>query len=164
MAEHFIQAAAASTRTGTAAPEWVHASGAAYPVEGWAFDAATDEYVFIRVPSRGYASGAIEIQPEWYPRTATSGNVVHAASVAAVTPGDAQDIEADSLATQATVTDAATGSKRLERPSPGISVAAVDGLAAGDFLIARVGRAGTNGSDSLASDAIVTGWYVTIPE
>lgn len=141
----------------TAFPQLVQADGTNIPVAGYAFDAATDEAVFFDFRAINYGSGNLTVDLDWYADTATSGNIVWGAQLAAITPDtDSQDVETDSLATANTVTDSHIGTvgQRLHRAS--ITVSNLDSLASGDDVRLRIYRDADNASDTMTGDAILT--------
>lgn len=140
----------------TAFPQIVLANGTNIPVRGLAFDASTDEAVFFPFRAVSYGSGNLTVAVDWYADTASSGNVVFTAAIAAITPDtDTQDIETDSLATANTVTDSHLGTtaQRLHRAL--ITVSNLDSLAADDYVVLQLTRDADNASDTMTGDAIV---------
>lgn len=154
---HEFEAQDGDVRT-TAFPGIVRANGTTIPVSGYAFDAATEEALFFRFRASDYTSGNVVIDLDWYPSTATSGNVVWSASLSAITPGDANDLETDALSTAATTTTAATGTRRLARTQ--ITITATESLVKDDQVVLRIARVAANGSDTMTGDAILTYVYV----
>lgn len=137
--------------------EQVQADGTNIPVPGYAFDAATDEAVFMRTKAIGYTSGNLTVDLKWYADTASANDVVWGAAIAVITPNtDTQDIETDALATEATVTDSHLGTTGQRLHEATITVSSLDSLAADDDLVLRVRRLGANGSDTMTGDAILT--------
>lgn len=142
----------------TAFPALVKANGTNIPVSGYAFDASAVESLFFRFRGSDYTSGNIAVDLDWYPDTATSNVVVWGCQIAAITPGDAQDIETDALATQNTANGTATGAQRLVRTT--VTITNLDSIATDDQVVLCVQRVATSGSDNLTGDAILT--YVLI--
>jgi hypothetical protein len=104
-----------------------------------------------------YGSGNLTVDIDWYADTASTGNIIWGAAIAAITPdSDSQDVETDSLATANTVTDSHLGTtgQRLHRCS--ITVSNLDSLAAGDDVRMRIYRDADDGSDTMTGDAILT--------
>lgn len=131
--------------------------GTNLPVVGLAFDAAADEAAFWAVRAVNYGSGNVTVDIDWYADTATSGAVVWAVQLAAITPDtDTQDVETDTLATANTVTDTHLGTtgQRLHRAV--VTVSNLDSLAAGDDVWLRVARDADNASDTATGDVILT--------
>lgn len=141
----------------TGFPQLVKANGTAIPVSGYAYDAAADEAVFFNFQAISYGSGNLSVSLDWYADTATTGDVVWVAEMAAITPDtDSQDVETDALATANTVTDSHLGTtgQRLHRAV--ITLSNLDSVAAGDDVRLRISRDADNGSDTMAGDAILT--------
>lgn len=153
--KHRFRAGEGDIRT-TVFPALVRANGSNYPVSGMAFDAATDEALFFEFRAIGYTSGNVSVELDWYADTASSGNVVWGAAMAAITPdSDSQDVETDGLDTQATTTDSHLGTtgQRLHRCT--VTITALDSLAADDLVVVKVSRVGSNGSDTLSGDVVL---------
>lgn len=143
-------------------PAPVKNAGTNFPVDGLAFDAAADETTYWRIRMWRYGSGNITIDLDWYADTATSGNVVWGAAIAAITPDtDSQDVETKAFATENTVTDSHLGTtgQRLHRAQ--ITVSNLDSVAADDMVWLRIRRIGSNGSDTMSGDAILTNPHVS---
>lgn len=98
-----------------------------------------------------YASG-LTAQVQYKMTSATSGGVVWDVRVAAVSDGDATDVDAKGFgsANLGTATVPATAGYLDD-----VSVALTndDSVAAGDFLVVRLARAAANGSDTATGDA-----------
>lgn len=131
-------------------------NGTNFPVLGLAFDASSAEAAFFAFRAVSYGSGNVTVTVDWYADTASSGDVVWGAQLAAITPDtDTQDMETKALATANTVTDSHLGTtgQRLHRAS--ITVSNLDSIAANDDVWLRLYRDAANGSDTMAADAIV---------
>jgi len=131
-------------------------TGTNFPIHVLAFDAASDEAAHIVFRASNYGSGNLTVAIDWYADSASSGDVVWGAQIAAITPDtDSQDIETDALATASTVTDShlTTVGQRLHRAS--ITVSNLDSLAADDDVFLRLYRDADNGSDTMTGDALV---------
>lgn len=142
----------------TASPALVQVDGTSIPVRGLAFDATNDEAAFWSFIATSYGSGNLTVRVYWYADTATTGNVVWEAQIAAITPNtDSQDIETDALATLNFVQDTHLGTTGQRLHSADITVSNLDSLAAGDHVFLRLARDanGTNATDDMAGDAIV---------
>jgi len=140
-------------------PQLVLTQGTNFPVLGLAYDAATDESAFWTLRAINYGSGNLTIDIEWYADTASSGTCVWEAQIACITPNtDTQDIETDALATLNYVQDTHLGTtgQRLHRAT--ITLSNLDSIAADDWCVLRLARDadGTNATDSMTGDAIVT--------
>lgn len=141
----------------TVFPQIVKPLGTNFPVPGLAYDAAADEAAFFRIRSVRYGSGNITADIDWYADSASSGDVVFGVAISVITPNtDTQDIETDAFATENTVTDSHLGTtnQRLHRAT--VTVSNLDSLAADDHVVVRVRRVGSNGSDTMTGDAIVS--------
>ncbi len=117
-----------------------------------AFDAAALEWCCwsFRMPVN-YASAPV-VKIQYKMASATSGNVILLASLAAVTPGDATDVDAKVFATANTASAATVPSTAGYLDQVSIALTNDDGVAAGDFVVLRVGRDGASGSDTASGD------------
>lgn len=134
--------------------QYVCTDGSNFPVESWAFDAATQETLYIFFKARDYGSGNVTLNLMWYAATATSGDVVWGAAIAAITPDtDSQDVETKAFTTASTVTDSHLGTtgKRVHQCS--ITLSSLDSLAANDLVCVKLYRDAASGSDTMAGDA-----------
>ncbi len=132
-------------------------AGTSFPVAGLAYDAATEEAAFWVFRAVSYGSGNVTVSVDWYADTATSGDVMWAVQLAAITPDtDTQDVETKALATVNTVTDTHLGTvgQRLHRAV--VTVTNLDALAADDDVWIRVARNAANAADTMAGDAALT--------
>jgi hypothetical protein len=142
---------------GTVFPQFDIIAGTNFPVSVLKFDAAADEAVCWKFRASGYTRGNLTIDTEWYADTASSGDVVWGAAIAAITPNtDTQDVETDAFATENTFTDSHLGTtgQRVHRAT--ITVSNLDSLAADDDVWIRIRRVGSNGSDTMTGDACLT--------
>ena len=154
-AYHELFPEAAIYLTGTF-PQYTKFNGPALPITGLAYDAATDEAAFWKIRAIGYTSGDLTVDIDWYADTASTNAVVWGVAIAVITPEtDTQDVETKTLATENTVTDTHLGTtgQRLHRAV--VTVSNLDSLAANDFVMVRIRRLGSNGSDTMAGDAIL---------
>ena len=125
-----------------------------WPVEGYAFDAAADEYIYYKFPIRNYGSGNLTCNIYWYSRSSsTSGAIVASAAIGCLTAGDAQSVESKTLATATTATSTATGTAKGPQVAT-VTISNLDSITNGDWVVLRVGRVGSNGSDTMSGDAI----------
>lgn len=139
-------------------PQIRRTAGTNFPVFGLSYDASADEAAFLNFRAVSYGSGNLTVDLEWYADTASSGDVVWGCALSAITSNtDTQDIETDALATENTATDSHLGTtgQRLHRAT--VTVSNLDSLAADDWVTLRVRRLGSNGSDTMAGDAILVG-------
>lgn len=142
----------------SAFPQFVKANGTNFPVAGLAYDASTDEAAFWKLRAMAYGSGNLTLNLAWYADTASTGNVVWEAQIAAITPNtDTQDVETDGLATLNYVQDTHLGTTGQRLHECTITISNLDSLAAGDVVWLRIARDanGTNATDDMAGDAIL---------
>lgn len=138
---------------GSAFPAFDKVNGTNFPVSRLLYDAAVDEGAFWFLEATNYGAGNITVDLIWYATNATTGVVRWGVSIAAITPdSDSQDVETKALATEQTVDDTHLGttSKRLHKAT--ITVSNLDSVAAGDWVVIRVRRIGSNGADTMAND------------
>lgn len=141
----------------SAFPQYVKNNGTNFPVSGLAFDAATDEAAFWKFLAVDYTSGNLTLDLFWYADTATSGNIVWDAQIAAITPEtDTQDVETKTFAAISSVTDSHLGTTGQRLHKATITLSNLDSLAADDVVWLRVNRDANNASDTMAGDAILT--------
>jgi len=149
---------------GSAFPQFVKTNGTNNPVAGLAYDASTDEAAFWRFIAKNYASGNVSVEIQWYADTASSGNVVWEAQLAAITPdADSQDVETDGLATLNYVQDTHLGTTGQRLHKCTITISNLDSLADGDNVVLRIARDanGTNATDDMTGDAILVSVHVS---
>lgn len=140
-----------------AAPAYKKINGTNFPVSGLYYDASADESAYFKIRAVRYGSGNLTLALEWYADTASSGDVIWGAQIAAITPdADSQDVETDGLATANTVTDTHLGTtgQRLHRGT--ITISNLDSLAADDIVWLRIYRDADAGGDTMTGDAILT--------
>jgi len=140
----------------TAFPALVR-NGTNFPVLGLAYDAAINEAASWLIRAANYGTGNVTVDVDWYADTATTGDVVWQAQLAAITTdADTQDTETKALATLNTFTDTHLGTvgQRLHRAI--ITMTNLDALAADDDLWIRIARDAANAADTMAGDAILT--------
>src|SRR5690554_6479970 len=105
--------------------------GTNFPVPSLAFDASTEESVFFTFRAASYGSGNLTLTLNWYADTASSGDVVFGAAIAAITPNtDSQDIETKAFATAQTVTDSRIGTTGKRLHECAITISNLDSIAA----------------------------------
>jgi len=137
-------------------PQYNKVAGTNFPVTGLAYDAAADEAAHWKFEAISYGSGNLTLDVEWYADSASTGDVVWGAAIAAITPDtDTQDVETKAFATENTVTDSHLGTtgQRLHRAT--ITISNLDSLAARDDVWIRIRRVGSSGSDTMTGDAIL---------
>lgn len=131
-------------------------AGSAFPVVCLAFDASTEETVYTAFQAASYGSGNLTLALQWYADTASSGDVVWNAAIAAITPNsDTQDIETKTFATSNTVTDTHLGTTGQRLHSTSITISNLDSIAADDFVALKFYRNATSGSDTMTGDAML---------
>lgn len=132
--------------------------GTNFPVSALAYDAAAEEAAFWKFIATNYGSGNLTLTIYWYADTATSGDVIWGAQIAAITPNtDTQDIETDALATANTVTDSHLGTTGQRVHSADITISNLDSLANGDLVFLRIYRDADAGGDTMTGDAFFLG-------
>jgi hypothetical protein len=144
---------------GTNYPHLDVKAGTNGPVAVLWYDASTDETWQWTIVADGYTSGNLTIRIFWYADTASSGNVMWGARIAAITPNtDTQDIETKSFATANTQQDTHLGTTGQREHSVDITVSNLDSLAAGDIVFVQIYRDadGTAGTDDMTGDAGLT--------
>lgn len=142
----------------TTFPAIVRNVGTNFPVSGLAFDAAADEFAYWKFKAINYASGNLTLDLEWYADTASSGDVIWDACIAAITPNtDSQDVETKAFATINSVTDTHLGTTGQRLHLCTITISNLDSLAANDRVWLRISRDANNASDTMTGDAILIG-------
>lgn len=119
-----------------------------------AFDATTEEQVCwsFRMPADYSSAPVVKVQYKMV--SATTGGVVFEARIAAVTDGDAQDVDAKGFAAANTGTATVPGTAgHLDEVS--ITMTNADSLAAGDFVVLYLNRDPADVSDTATGDAEV---------
>lgn len=117
-----------------------------------AFDAATEEWLTwsFRMPA-DYASG-LTAKCVYKMASATTGGVTWDVRVAAVSDGDAADVDAKGFGSANTASATVPGTAgHLDEVS--VPVTNDDSLAAGDFVVVRVARAVGDAGDTASGDA-----------
>jgi hypothetical protein len=137
-------------------------NGTNFAAVGLAFDAAADEGAFWHFQAVNYGAGNLTVRVEWYADTATSGDVIFGAQLAAITPNtDTQDVETKALATANTATDTHLGTTGQRLHTVDITVSNLDSLANNDAVWLRLYRDADAAGDTMTGDAIVTGVTVS---
>lgn len=131
-------------------------SGTNFPVEYLDFDATTEETAFLNFTALNYGSGNLTLTIVWVADTASSGDVIWGAALAAITPNtDTQDIETKAFATAQTVTDTHLGTTGQRVHSCDLTISNLDSLAANDECILKVYRDADAGGDTMTGDASI---------
>lgn len=136
-------------------PQYKAVAGTNFPVESLAFDAATEETCYFTLDATSYGSGNVTVKVRWYADTASSGGVVFGASLAAITPGDDQDIETKAFASEVTGSDTHDGTTGQRLHELSITVNQLDSIAADDYVVLRLARKTANASDDMTGDCLV---------
>lgn len=134
-------------------------NGTNFPVPALAFDGgSTDESVYFIFKALNYGSGNLTLTIDWYADTASTGDVVWGAAVAAITPNtDTTDIETKAFATDNTQADTHLGTTAQRLHSVALTISNLDSIAADDWVALHFFRdASDTVNDTLAGDALVT--------
>lgn len=118
-----------------------------------AMDAAQEEHLMwaFRMPVDYASSPVVKLQFKMV--SAVTGNVVLNARLAAVTAGDATDVDAKAFATvNASAATAVPGTTAGKLGEISITMTNADSLAAEDYVVLSVSRDGASGSDTAAGD------------
>lgn len=146
-------------------PQYLKFLGTNFPVAVLAFDAGATETAFWKVSAKAYGSGNWTIDYYWYADNASSGDVLWAAQLAAITPNsDSQDIETKAFATQQTVLDTHLGTVGHRLHQCSITLSNLDGVAVGDQCWLKISRLGGDGTDTMANDALLERVVVTFSD
>ena len=138
-------------------PAYSKVNGTNFPVSGLAFDAAADEFAYWKFKAQNYGSGNLTVNIHWYADTASSGDVIFDAAIAAITSDtDTQDVETKTFASVNSVTDTHLGTTGQRLHLCTITISNLDSLAADDIVWFRLSRDANNASDTMTGDAIVT--------
>jgi hypothetical protein len=133
--------------------------GTNFPVRSLAFDGgSTDETVYFQLGEiTSYGSGNLTLRIHWEADTASSGNVVWGAAIAAITPNtDTQDIETKAFAADQTQQDSHLGTTGQRAHSVDLTISNLDSLANGDIVWLKLFRdASDTTNDTMAGDAQV---------
>lgn len=125
-----------------------------------AFDASTEEQVCwsFRMPA-DYASAPV-MKVQYKMTSATTGGVAFEGRLAAVTPGDATDVDAKAFGTANTGTDTVAGTAGFMK-EVSFALTNADSVAAGDLVVAYLNRDPANGSDTATGDCEVVAVAIT---
>jgi hypothetical protein len=139
-------------------PQFKVVEGTNFPVASLAFDAATEETAFVRLRAANYGSGNLTLKLSWYADTASSGDVIFGAAIAAITPNtDSQDVETKAFATAQTVTDSHLGTTGQRLHECEITISNLDSIAANDDFWLKIYRDADAGGDTMSGDALLVG-------
>lgn len=135
-------------------PTFSFVQGTNFPVPGLDFDASTEETCYFILVPRGYGSGNLTLRVFWEADTASSGDVIWGAAIAAITANtDSQDLETKSFASAQTATDTHLGTTGQRLHSVDIAISNLDSLADDDYLVVKVYRDADAGGDTMTGDA-----------
>lgn len=144
-------------RSATAFPQYVRVDGTTGPVTGLAFDASTEETIYIRFRALNYGTGNWTITCNWYADTASSGGIALGASIAAITPDtDTQDMETKAFATETVFTDTHLGTTGQRSHDAVGTLSNLDSVAANDIVNMRLARKPADAGDTMSGDLILT--------
>jgi len=142
-----------SPSAGNAFPE-LKAAGTNYTEYSFSFDAGVNEFLQVLWRATSYGSGNVTVKVAWYADTASTGDVVWGARMAAITANaDTQDVETDTLATENTVTDTHLGTVGQRLHEVDLTLSNLDAVAAGDYCVLQLRRFATDAGDTMAGDA-----------
>jgi len=143
-------------------PQFVARAGTNFPVPSLAFDASAEETCYLSLPILDYGSGNLTLKVFWYADTASSGDVIWGAAIAAITPNtDSQDIETKAFATAQTATDSHLGTTGQRVHTVDITISNLDSLAAGDWVAMKFYRDADAAGDTMGGDAHFLGAVLT---
>lgn len=143
-------------------PQFKVVLGSSFPAAGWYFDAATEETLYLVFRATNYGSGNLTLKLRWYADSASSGDVIWGAQLAAITPNtDTQDIETKAFATAQTVTDSHLGTTGQRLHEIDLTISNLDSVAAGDWCVLKLYRDADAGGDTMTGDAVLVGVSLT---
>jgi hypothetical protein len=131
-------------------------SGTNFPIPAVAFDAATEEHVYWTFQALNYGSGNITASVYWYADTASSGDVIWGAQIAAITANtDTQDVQTKAFASAQTATDSHLGTTGQRLHTIDITISNLDSVASDDWVALKFYRDADAGGDTMAGDAFL---------
>ena len=141
----------------TAFPQLVKFLGTNFPVTGLAYDAsAADEGAYWKFPATSYGSGNLTLDIFWYADTASSGDIIWGAQIAAITPNtDTQDVETKAFATAQTALDTHLGTTGQRLHTIPITISNLDSLASNDIVWLKIYRDSDAAGDTMTGDGIL---------
>lgn len=143
-------------------PSYSAVAGTNFPVPGLDFDASTEETCYFLLPILSYGSGNLTLRFDWYADSASSGDIIWGAALAAITPNtDSGDIETKAFATAQTVTDTHLGTTGQRLHSVDLTISNLDSVADADFIVLKVYRDADAGGDTMTGDARLVGLVLT---
>lgn len=118
-----------------------------------AFDAATDETADWTFIAPQNISGTLTLIASYYMASATTGNIIVACQVEAITDGDATDLDAGtSFDTVNTSSATAVPGTAGYIDQLSLTLTNADSIAAGDYVRLRFSRDANNASDTATGD------------
>lgn len=121
-------------------------------------DGNTDALIRTEFLADGYGSGSVTLEGVWTARTATSGDVVLRAQLAAITPDtDTEDTSNPTFGAWASVTDTHLGTTAGRAHNFSIVITDTDSLAAGDTVYLNLQAQCSNASFTMSGEFIVFG-------
>lgn len=117
-----------------------------------AFDASTEEWVSYAFQMPADYASAPAAKIHYKMASATSGDVVWVVQIAAVSDGDAADVDAKAFGTANSATVTVPGTAGYIDVAS-ITLTNADSVAAGDFVVVRVARDADAGGDTATGDA-----------
>lgn len=140
----------------------VNLTASSDPLPVLAFDAGTDEAAHFVLALPDYASGNPTLAINWTAASATSGDVIWAAQLLAVTPNtDSGALSGEAFATANTVTDTHLGTNAGRVMTTTITISNLDSLTAGDLVILKIYRDADAGGDTMTGDAYLVDAVLT---
>jgi hypothetical protein len=141
-------------------PQFKVIDGASFPIEVLAFDQSLEELCFFKFDMIDFGSTAtsVTVKFRWCADTATSGNIIWAASLAAVSPNvDSGSLFAKTFATEQTALDSHLGGQPRRFHQVELTLTNIDSVATGDYCVLRIARKAADGNDTMAGDALLIG-------
>jgi hypothetical protein len=136
-------------------PQYLKVAGNNFPVSCLAYDAATKETIYFKFYATSYGSGNLTLDVFWYADSATSGDIVWGAQVAAITPNaDTQDVETKVFATANTATQTHLGTVGQRLHQCTITINNLDGITSGDVVWLALYRDAAAAGDTMTGDAL----------
>jgi hypothetical protein len=143
----------AATYPATNFPQFKAVAGTNFPINTLAFDASTSETAYFRLVANDYSSGNLTVKLRWYADTATSGSVVWGVAIAAISPGDAVNMETKGFATEQLSANSTASGTTHGPVEATVTVSNLDSLASMDTVVFRVARKTAEAGDTMAGDA-----------
>lgn len=133
-------------------------AGTNFPTVLLSFDASTDQTCYFYFRAKPYTTGNITATIYWYADSASSGDVIWGAALAAITANtDTTDIETKAFATAQTVTDSHLGTTGQRLHSIDLTISNLDSVADADWCCLRFYRDADAGGDTMTGLANLVG-------